>query len=326
MPEAPAFWARDGSGIPQRLLRPLGAVTAAITARRVAQSGWAAPVQVMCCGNAALGGSGKTTLALDLLRRLQARKVAAHSLIRGYGGSARGVHRVNTRDEAGLVGDEALLLAQIAPTWIGADRAASARAAITAGAECLVLDDGLQNPTLRKDMSLLVVDGGFGFGNRHVFPAGPLREPVATAASRCRAAILIGKDEHAAEAVLPPTCQVIRASLVAAPEASELSGRRVLAFAGIGRPGKFFASLAEVGAVLAGRRTFPDHHPFTDADIRRLEQDAARLEAILVTTAKDAIRLSPRDRLRVRVLQVGLAWRDETEIEALLTELLSLRD
>ena len=166
------------------MLAPAAAVVAAITARRVARPGWRAPVPVICCGNATAGGAGKTTLALDLGARLAQRRVAF--LTRGHGGRARGVHLVDpSRDGAALVGDEALLLAEARPTWVAADRAAGARAAVAAGAGVLVMDDGLQNPTLAKDLSFLVIDGGTGFGNGRVMPAGPLREPVATAAVRC---------------------------------------------------------------------------------------------------------------------------------------------
>ena len=161
------------------MLSPLAAVTAAATAHRVTRPGWRAAVPVICCGNVTVGGAGKTTLALDLGARLSARGHLVHFLLRGYRGVVRGPHRVTAGDTATMVGDEALLLAAVAPTWIGADRAASARAAVAAGAQVLVLDDGLQNPGLHKDLSLLVVDGATGFGNGRVLPAGPLREPVA---------------------------------------------------------------------------------------------------------------------------------------------------
>ena len=194
MPHPPRFWRRDG--VLPRLLSPFAAVTAAVTARRVTRPGWHAPVPVICCGNVTVGGAGKTTVALDLGARLVARGQTVHFLLRGYGGTVRGPHRVAAGDTAAEVGDEALLLAAVAPTWIGADRVASARAAVAAGAEVLVLDDGLQNPGLHKDLSLLVVDGTSGFGNGRVLPAGPLREPVAAGAARCQAAVLIGPDRH----------------------------------------------------------------------------------------------------------------------------------
>ena len=172
------------------------------------------------------------------------------------------------------MGDEALLLAAVAPSWIGADRAASARAAVSAGARCLVLDDGLQNPGLHKDLSLLVVDGATGFGNGRVLPAGPLREPVAAGAARCDAAVLIGADldRRRAQGCRPP---VLRANLRPGPEVADLAGGRVLAFAGIARPEKFYRMLREAGVTVAATLSFPDHHPFTEADLRRVAAGGA---------------------------------------------------
>ncbi|MDE2517533.1 MAG: tetraacyldisaccharide 4'-kinase, partial [Rhodospirillales bacterium] len=195
---APAFWRDGGGAFLPALLAPLAAITTWVTARRVAKPGYQAPVPVFCCGNVTSGGAGKTTLALTLGAMLIARGVAVHFLLRGYGGTARGTRRVDAGDDVTEVGDEALLLAGLAPTWIGADRAASARAAIAAGAAALVMDDGLQNPGLAKTLSLLVIDGATGFGNGRVLPAGPLREPVAAGAARADAAVLIGADRSGA--------------------------------------------------------------------------------------------------------------------------------
>ena len=322
MPRAPRFWAAGSSPLWPTLMAPFSPLVAAATARRVARGGWRAPVPVLCVGNVTVGGAGKTTVALDLAARLRAAGCAAHVLLRGYGGAARGVRRVAPDDPAALVGDEAKLLAAVAPTWVGADRAATARAAVAAGAAALVMDDGLQNPTLAKDLSLLVIDGGFGFGNGRMLPAGPLREPVAAAALRCRAAVLIGADTHGALAALPPGLPVLRARLVPDPaDAAALRGRRVLAFAGIARPEKFFASLEEAGATVAARESFADHHPFAPAALRRLFDRAARLDALPVTTAKDAVRLPPEARARVAVLGIALEWDDPTALAALLAAL-----
>ncbi|MBW4091437.1 MAG: tetraacyldisaccharide 4'-kinase [Proteobacteria bacterium] len=325
MPRAPGFWAADGGGrlpaLLAPLLAPLSAAVAAATARRVARPGWHAPVPVVCVGNATVGGAGKTTVALDLVARLAEAGRTPHVLLRGYGGAARGVRRVAAEDTAALVGDEALLLAALAPTWVGADRAVAARAACAAGAGVLVMDDGLQNPGLRKDLSLLVIDGGFGFGNARVLPAGPLREPVAAAAARCAAAVLIGQDRHAAVAALPPGLPILRARLMPGPEAAALAGQRVFAFAGIARPEKFFTSLREVGAVLAGSESFPDHHAFAPRTTARLLARAVRLGAVPVTTAKDAVRLPPEVRAEVRVLGVRLAWEEPAALAALLARL-----
>ena len=323
MRQAPAFW-RGGSALLPRLLSPVAAVTAAVTAHRVARPGWRAPMPVICCGNVTVGGAGKTTLALDLGRRLLARGRSLHFLSRGYRGSRHGTHRVGASDTAAEVGDEPLLLAEVAPTWIGADRAASARAAVEAGADVLVLDDGLQNPTLCKDLSLLVIDGAGGFGNGRILPAGPLRESVAAAASRCHAAVLIGADRTGAAATLPPGLPLLRARLVQGPEVEALAGRRVFAFAGIASPDRFFASLGAAGLLLAGTAAFPDHHPFTPGELHRLLAEAARLGAVAVTTPKDAVRLPADLRTEVRVIGVGIAWDDPAAIEALLSNCLML--
>jgi tetraacyldisaccharide 4'-kinase len=320
MHRPPAFW-RHGVISPwPALLAPIGGVVAAVTARRIARPGWRAPVPVICCGNVTVGGAGKTTLALDLAARLRARNVAVHVLLRGYGGASRGVRRVAPGDPACLVGDEALLLADIAPTWIGADRAASARTAIAAGAQALLLDDGLQNPTLVKDLSLLVVDGASGFGNGHVLPAGPLREPVAAGAARCQAAVLIGADETDVMTALPSALPTLHARLQQGPGIAALRGQRVVAFAGIGRPEKFFDGLQQAGVTLMARRAFPDHHTYATPEVQEVIETSKRLDAIAVTTPKDAVRLPLALRARVQVVGVTLVWNDASTIERLLTE------
>jgi tetraacyldisaccharide 4'-kinase len=316
----PAFWS-DG-GWPSAVLLPAARVTGWITARRVARPGWRAPVPVLCCGNAGVGGAGKTTLALDLLRRLQLRGGRPHALLRGYGGRVRGPTLVQPGShDARQVGDEALLLADRAPTWVSADRALGAQAAVAEGADAIVMDDGLQNPGLVKDCSLLVIDGGYGFGNGRLLPAGPLREPVAAAAARCRAAVLIGADAHGARAMLPPDLPVLRVELV--PDLGGLDlGRRYLAFAGIGRPEKFFAGLRAAGVALAGSRPFADHHPYAPEELAALARDADAAGASLLTTPKDMARLEATQRAGIAVAGVDLAWGDEAALEALLAKVL----
>ena len=328
----PSFWSRHGA-LP-RALQPIAALVARSTARRIARPGWQAPIPVLCCGNAGVGGAGKTTLALDLIHRLQARGAIVHCLTRGYGGNVRGVLRVDpAQHPASLVGDEPLLLAAAAPTWVAADRTASARAAIAAGAGVLVMDDGLQNPGLVKTLSLLVVDGATGFGNGRVLPAGPLREPAAAAAARCRAAILIGPDLSGARQALPPGFPILAASLLPSTDLhnadlhnadlpnTDLYGRRVLAFCGIARPSKFYDTLRQAGADLAATASYPDHHRYTPAELTHILTQAAALGATPATTFKDAVRLPPGVRASVLVVGVTLAWADPAEIEALLDEL-----
>jgi tetraacyldisaccharide 4'-kinase len=216
------------------------------------------------------------------------------------------------------VGDEALLLAAMAPTWKAADRAAGAAAALACGGKILLMDDGLQNPTLVKTSSLLVIDGGYGFGNGRVLPAGPLREPVQAAASRCIAAVMIGADQTGALAALPPGLPVLFAHLVPSTEILPLAGKRVVAFAGIGRPDKFFSMLCGAGVVVAQEKPFPDHHVFGAAELVKLLELARALDAVAVTTPKDFARIPVPLKPSFTVVGVSLAWEDETALQTLL--------
>jgi tetraacyldisaccharide 4'-kinase len=322
----PGFWRFGASGLVGALLSPASYIVAAGTARRVARPGWVAPVPVICCGNATVGGAGKTTLALDLAARLQARGLRVHVLTRGYGGSARGTLRVDPAShDSSQVGDEALLLAAVAPTWRGADRAALAALAVANGAQVLLMDDGLQNPGLAKTASLLVIDGPSGFGNGRVLPAGPLREPVRAAAARCDAAVLIGVDSAGAIKCLPVNLPILRARLLPAPEIGAFAGRRVVAFAGIGRPDKFFAMLRDAGVLVVKNLGFPDHHAFTPAELTGILELARDLEARAVTTPKDFMRIPKALRSSFTSIGVSLQWEDEASLSQLLDQILEKR-
>jgi tetraacyldisaccharide 4'-kinase len=317
---APEFWSRDG--LASTLLTPVAwGVDAAGRARRAVVRPVHASVPVICIGNLVAGGAGKTPVALAIGARLAARGAAVHFLTRGYGGRVHGPLRVEpARHGAAEVGDEALLLARVAPTWVSRDRAEGARAATGAGARVLVMDDGFQNPGLAKDLSLIVVDGAFGFGNGRVMPAGPLREDAARGLARADAVIVVGAPMDAA-ALAGWSGPVIGARLVPAPDAPALTGRHVVAFAGIGRPAKFFAMLEAMGCRLAGRHAFADHHPYTEAEIERLQAKASAAGAILVTTEKDHVRLPAAARGAVRTVPVVLDWADEAALDALISRL-----
>lgn len=318
----PGFWAHGTKSLWPRLLSPFEAITAVASARRVGQAGWRAPVPVICCGNATVGGAGKTTLALDIAERLLARGCKPAFLTRGYGGHVARVHRVDPgRDDAAHVGDEPLLLAETAPSYVATDRAAGARAAIGDGANVLVMDDGLQNPTLDKTLALLVIDGVSGFGNARLLPAGPLREPIQAACARAEAAILIGRDRTGAAALLPPGTKVVAASLKSRFSQAR-HGEKLVAFAGIARPEKFFEALELAGATLVARHSFADHHRYTGAEIAKLRAEARALGVSLATTPKDAARLAHAP--GILAIGVALIWHDETEIERLLDRALGV--
>lgn len=316
---APDFW-RHGRGPWPLLLAPFAGIYARKTAERLLRPGWQAPVPVICCGNVTAGGAGKTTVAIEIASLLKARGIAVHILCSGYGGSVKGSARVDpARHDSFAVGDEALLLARIAPTWIGRDRGATGRLAVAEGAQALVLDDGLQSPTIAKTLSLLVVDGMTGFGNGRVIPAGPLREPVTVGAARCQAALVIGADEAGVAAALPHGLPVLHARLRPGEGAAAVSGRPVLAFAGIANPQKFFETLSEAGAVIVARETFADHYPFDEGDLAALAREAERMRAELACTPKDYVRLPPEWQARVRVVGARLDWQEP----ALLADLLA---
>jgi tetraacyldisaccharide 4'-kinase len=317
MPQAPEFWAR--AGFVSDLLAPLGWAYGALgAARHAAARPERVAVPTICVGNLTAGGAGKTPVVLSLAAWLHERGREPHILSRGYGGRLAGPLRVDAaRHTASEVGDEPLLLAAAAPTWIGADRIASARAAIAAGADLLLLDDGFQNPALHYDIALVVIDGGYGIGNGRVMPAGPLREPVAQALGRASAVVIIGYDANALAIDAVP---VLRARLVTYGQDYDL--RRVVAFAGIGRPEKFFETLDIRHASRVKSYAFPDHHMYSEAELVRLHDEARLRDATLITTEKDWVRLSPVWRNRIRTLQVKIEWGDPAALDRLLAPVL----
>jgi len=317
----PEFWKSGGNPWPARALLPFSGLYAMETAlRRWRNRPYRPPVPVVVAGGLTLGGSGKTPLALALAERLMARK--PHFITRGYGGRSRGPLTVDpSRHSAAEVGDEALLLARMAPTWVARNRAAGARAAVEAGAGLLVLDDGFQNPFLAKDLALLSIDGEAGLGNGHVFPGGPLREPLAFALRRAAAVVRIGDDLVGVERLVRGSCPIIPARLVPTPEAVSIAGQRVFAFTGIGRPEKFFTSLHATGAELVTTRAFPDHHPYTAIEAANLLSEAAQLKALPVTTAKDQVRLPRAVQGHVTVFAVRLVFTQSPELDELLARL-----
>lgn len=317
----PEFWRRDGNPWPARALLPASGIYAMATVlRRWRHRPYRPPVPVVVAGGLTLGGSGKTPLALALAERLAARK--PHFVTRGYGGRSKGPLQVDpSRHSAAEVGDEPLLLAHRAPTWVARNRAAGARAAVEAGAGLIILDDGFQNPFLAKDLALLSIDGEGGLGNGHVFPGGPLREPLAFALRRAAAVVRIGDDLVGVERLVRGRRPIIAARLVPTPEAVGIAGQRVFAFTGIGRPEKFFASLRATGAELVTSRAFPDHHPYTATEAANLLSEAAQLKALPVTTAKDQVRLPRAVQGHVTVFAIRLVFSQSPELEELLARL-----
>jgi tetraacyldisaccharide 4'-kinase len=310
----PAFWWRPGTG---RLLGPLARLYGVAAALRLHLQGRGVGVPVICLGNLTIGGAGKTPAALAVARLLLAAHQRPFFLSRGYGGRLRGPVRVNpAHHSAADVGDEPLLLAGLAPTIVARNRVDGAMAAVFGGAGVIVMDDGFQNPSLAKDLAILLVDGRRGVGNGLIIPAGPLRAPLETQISRAHGLIIVGPPagaEPVAEIARRRDLPIFHGRLIPDRDVlAALNGRRVLAFAGIGDPQKFFATLEEAGIEVVERAGFADHHRYTAGQAQALVARAEVANLVLLTTEKDAARLAGDARLaalavRVTALPVRLA-------------------
>ncbi len=333
MTRAPRFWFTppDRPALAARLLAPLGWLYAAGTARRLRQGrlhqpGLTPAVPVICVGNLVAGGAGKTPVTLALAQRLIARGHAVHIVSRGYGGRLAGPLRVaEAGHTAADVGDEPLLLAAFAPVWIAKDRVAGVQAATDAGARVILLDDGFQNPAVIPALALVVVDAARGFGNGRCIPAGPLREPVAVGLARADLVIAIGEATAQAQfaAIWGPqvTVPLVTAELHPLQTGMDWQGQRLLAFAGIADPERFFATLRSLGADLVRGEALADHAPLSETLLKRLEAEAMASGAQLVTTEKDAARLPPHWRMRVLTLVVRLHVPDWSAVDVALARL-----
>lgn len=315
---APRFWWQPSPALQANLLRPVGLVYGSVAASRMKRRGEQVELPVICIGNFTAGGAGKTPTAVAIAAILDAAGENPIFLSRGYGGRLAGPVRVQPQHGTADIGDEPVLLSRTARTIVSRSRPAGARLAYEIGATVVVMDDGLQNPSLIKDCAIAVVDGATGIGNGLPLPAGPLRAPMRAQWPLVDAVLVIGGGEPGRRIAVEADehgKRVFTASLEPAPEAAEaLKGRRVMAFAGIGRPEKFFDTLHACGAVVGVTHAFPDHHSFTPEEVAALRQEAEKLGLLPVTTEKDLVRIADASAAWPELMALPVRLRIENEM------------
>ncbi len=322
MIRAPKFWHKPS--IAGKLLSPLSILwrTGTAVQKIFSSPPWSGPVPIICVGNLTAGGAGKTPLTIDFVQALNASGHKPHVLTRGFGGSLIGPVKVNPDiHTVAQVGDEPLLLASKAPTWLARNRVAGAQQAIKNGASIIIMDDGFQNSTIKKSFSILAVDGGYGFGNGQVIPAGPLRETPKAGFSRCDAVVLIGEDQHGIMDFIGNTCPIYRTKIITYPN-KELTNQKVIAFAGIGRPSKFYESVIDLGCEIVDTFDFPDHHQFKLDEINSILKQSSELSAIPVTTTKDYVRLPLEVQPMIKQIEIALKWEHILDRETIISRVL----
>tara|TARA_Y100001970_G_scaffold293794_1_gene443271 strand:- start:866 stop:1858 length:993 start_codon:yes stop_codon:yes gene_type:complete len=274
---------------------------------------------IICIGNIVVGGAGKTPVSLKIGQMLIEAGYSPHFVSKGYAGLEKNNTLIESWHSPKRVGDESILLAEVAPTWVGVDRNRSFNLAKDKGADCIVMDDGFQNPTIKKDFSIIVINGEQEFGNKRVIPSGPLRESINRGLTRTNLIIVIGKISNEIKEKIPSHIPIIYSSFAINNENKTFKGQKILAFAGIAYPEKFFNSLRDQGAKLVKEIIYPDHHIYDENDLLNLAEIANKTQSILVTTKKDFVRIPKSYRSLVNTLEGKIEFEDEN----LLLEILS---
>jgi tetraacyldisaccharide 4'-kinase len=324
----PKFWYGQKISILSLLLTPVSWIYALTHATLLGiAKPWQSPIPVICVGNLTVGGHGKTPTALSICHILKSYNKSVHFISRGYKGSLNGPILVNPSSHSAIeVGDEPLLLSEIAPTWVSANREAGIRLAHKMGAEIIIMDDGFQNPSIKKDLSIIVIDGEVGFGNGHLIPAGPLREGINAGLSRANAVVIIGEDKKNLKSTIleinsyrsQKPFQVLTSRLEPDVGSNSFGKKKVLAFTGISRPEKFFNTLIKLGYDIVVKKSFPDHHQYTKKELANLHKTAQIENVQLITTSKDYVRLTMSQQKGISVLPVKIDWGNKVVLDSLL--------
>lgn len=317
---APAFWWKK-PGFKAWCLAPVSWVYGRVAASRLRNApSYRAPLPVICVGNFTIGGSGKTPLALALAKAAKAEGFKPGFISRGHGGTTKVTCLATDTDTALSIGDEAMLLLRVAPVAVGIDRLAGAKLLAEIGCTIAIMDDGFQSRTISIDHSIIAVDARRGLGNGYVIPAGPLRAQLRDQLPFADQIVVVGEG-NAGDGVVRIAARAgkpVARAILSPRNISKIKGQRVMAFAGIADPEKFYETLRFIGAIIVATRSFPDHHPYTDQELRSLMDDAGEL--VLVTTEKDAVRLPPDAQARAVIIPVQLHLLDDAMLKRALGE------
>ena len=323
MLKAPKFWYKNKDTYLSNTLYPLSLIFRLGTKiRNIISIQKSANLPIICIGNIVVGGAGKTPVALKIGKMLKKGGYNPHFVSKGYGGFEKNNTLIQSWHSPKSVGDESLLLSEVSPTWIGLDRNESFKLAKNKGADCIIMDDGFQNPTLQKDYSIIVINSEQGFGNKRVMPSGPLRESITRGISRTNLVITIGEINEEVKSKIPNNIPIIKAEFKINNEQKIFKGKKITAFAGIAFPEKFFNSLRNQRAKVIKEITYPDHHIFEENDLLSLAEIANKNQSILVTTKKDYIRIPKSYRSLVNTLDGEIEFEDEKLIFEILTNVI----
>ena len=323
MLKAPKFWYNKHDTLFSILLYPISLIFSLITKiNTLAHKDMSQGIPVICIGNLVVGGAGKTPVALKVGKILKLSGYNPHFLTRGYAGKIKNNIKVDNNHTAEEVGDESLILSTVAPTWIGPNRIKSSALAKKNNADCVIMDDGFQNPTIKKDFSIIVIDGKQGFGNKRVLPSGPLRESIQRGLRRADAIVVVGKDKFAIKTLLPISIPIFNAEFNVSKNNEIFKGKDITAFAGIAYPLKFFETLEQQGAKIKKTITFPDHYIYKENDLLKLVETANNNKSILVTTSKDFVRIPKNYQTIINKLEGEIMIEKEDEFNRVLSKVL----
>ena len=323
MLKAPKFWYTKKDTILSRLLHPFSLLFRLGTKiRNLISTTNKSTLPIICVGNIVVGGAGKTPVALKIGKMLIKAGYSPHFVSKGYAGIIKTSTLVESWHSPKSVGDESLLLSDVAPTWIGIKRNDSIKNAENKGGDCIIMDDGFQNPTIHKDFSIVVINSSQEFGNKRVIPSGPLRESIKRGLTRTNLIVVIGEVTEFLKKVIPNHIPIIPAKFNISTENKIFKGQRITAFAGIAYPEKFFNSLREQGAIIVKEVTFPDHHIFDENDLLSLAETANKTKSILVSTQKDFVRIPKSYRSLINTLEGEIFFENEDLIKEILTNVI----